>query len=103
MGERDSIWIEVAYALPEQQRLIRLDVAPGTTARDAVLASGTGELFPDLDTESCPLGVFGKAVEDGYILSEGDRVEIYRPLRHDPREHRRVLAARGKSVGKNSA
>jgi putative ubiquitin-RnfH superfamily antitoxin RatB of RatAB toxin-antitoxin module len=54
----------------------------------------------DLDAEHCPIGIFGKAVPDSRSLTEGDRVEIYRPLVNDPREQRRALAARGESMGK---
>jgi putative ubiquitin-RnfH superfamily antitoxin RatB of RatAB toxin-antitoxin module len=43
--------------------------------------------------------VFGKQVQDSYVLKSGDRLEIYRPLINDPRETRRRLAAEGKTMG----
>jgi putative ubiquitin-RnfH superfamily antitoxin RatB of RatAB toxin-antitoxin module len=46
-----------------------------------------------------PLGVFGKRVKPGHVLGEGDRVEIYRPLKADPKIVRRELAAMGKTMG----
>ena len=84
--------IEVVYALPERQTLVELEMRDGSTARQAALASGLAEQFPELDVEVIPLGVFGVAVDDDRVLEPGDRVELYRPLAMDPREARRVRA-----------
>ena len=62
MAEPASIAIEVVYALPERQALLRLSVPYGTRVREAVLLSGIAAQFPDLDVQNCPLGIFGKAV-----------------------------------------
>jgi len=44
------------------------------------------------------MGIFGKTVKaDQYVLNEGDRVEIYRPLIADPKEVRKARAAKLKS------
>jgi hypothetical protein len=99
--EGEKIEIEVVYALPERQKLLRLKVPAGTQAREALRLSGIVNDFPQLDVNSCPLGVFGEAVASDYELAEGDRVEIYRPLVNDPREIRRELAAHGASMGSN--
>ena len=99
MTEDEIIEIEVVYALPERQKLLRLKVPAGTKARDALRMSGIANDFPELDVNSCPLGVFGEAVTSEYELLEGDRIEIYRPLVNDPRETRRELAAHGASMG----
>jgi hypothetical protein len=40
------------------------------------------------------LGIFGEAVADERVLQAGDRVEIYRPLQHEPREARWLQVAR---------
>lgn len=96
---QQTIRIEVAYALPDEQRLVMLDVPAGTTARAAIDLAGLAEEFPQLDTAICPLGVFGRERPGSYVVQPGDRVEIYRPLLHEPRETRRKLAARGKTMG----
>lgn len=88
--------VEVVYARPERQWLIGLDVAPGTTAGEAIRASGILEKCPGLDVTN--IGVFGESVDHDYRLRSGDRVEIYRPLIADPRDARRELAKRGKSM-----
>ena len=36
--------------------------------------------FPELDIESSDVGIFGKAAPMTKVLSDGDRIEIYRPL-----------------------
>lgn len=86
--------VEVVYALPDQQPLIELDVAPGTTAAEAVTASGLPERFDELDPEA--LAIFGRACDPGTVLRAGDRVEILRPLQVDPREARRQRARSGR-------
>ncbi len=84
--------VEVAYARPERQRLVTVELAAGATARDAVYASGLAEEFPEIDPERAPLGVFGQACFGDAVLRAGDRVEIYRPLEIDPKEARRLRA-----------
>lgn len=84
--------IEVAYARPDDQRLVTLELGAGATARDAVRASGLVTEFPEDGLEQAPLGVFGRACADDTVLRAGDRVEIYRPLQVDPKEARRRRA-----------
>ena len=92
--------IEVAYATPEKQLILECEVDPDTAVRDVVRVSGIEQHFPDMDLEHCDLGVFGKSVADDFELSDGDRIEIYRPLIADPKEVRRQRAAKGLKTGK---
>jgi putative ubiquitin-RnfH superfamily antitoxin RatB of RatAB toxin-antitoxin module len=92
--------IEVAYATPEKQLILECEVDSGTAVRDVVRVSGIEQHFPDIDLENCDLGVFGKSVADDFELSDGDRIEIYRPLIADPKEVRRQRAAKGLKTGK---
>lgn len=94
--DKECLTVEVVYGLAERQELRRLDVAIGTTAREAVALSGMHEVFPNIDIASAPLGIFGKAVADHTVLRENDRVEIYRPLLIDPKEARRRRVAEKK-------
>lgn len=84
----NEIRIEVAYGLADQQSLYTLNVATGTTARQAVLQSDVQRDYPQADL-TAPLGIFGKVVRDDTILRENDRVELYRPLLADPKDARR--------------
>ncbi len=93
MGARTLI--EVAYATPEKQVILEREIEAGTCIRDAVRQSGINQHFPEIDVENCKLGIFSKPVAADYELSDGDRIEIYRPLIADPKEVRRQRAAQG--------
>ena len=94
--DKQEINIEVAYALAHKQKINKLRVPSGTTARQAALQSGLDTVFPDLDLATNPLGVFSRTINnpDEYQVSEGDRVELYRPLLADPKEARKRRAAK---------
>ncbi len=96
----DKILIEVAYATQQKQIILDSEIDPGTSAHDAVRQSGIDRHFPEIDPDSCDLGVFGKAIAADYELQNGDRIEIYRPLIADPKEVRRQRAARGRNMKK---
>jgi putative ubiquitin-RnfH superfamily antitoxin RatB of RatAB toxin-antitoxin module len=91
-----SIEIEVVYAAVDRQVLLPVAVPEGTTVRAAVLKSGMGQAFPELNVAQCPLGIFGKVIvdPDNRLVQSGDRIEIYRPLLADPKEVRRLRAAK---------
>ena len=88
--------IEVVFAAEDRQVLLGVKVAEGTSLREAVQASGIAAHFPDVDLADCPLGIFGKVVVDAgaRCVQAGDRIEIYRPLLADPKEVRRLRAAK---------
>ena len=90
------ITVEVAYALPDRQAIVELQVEEGTTALDAARLSGLTERFEGIDLENDKLGIFGKVVAPSQVLQPGERVEIYRPLIADPKEVRKARAARVK-------
>ena len=99
MADFDLINVEVAYALPHQQKIIAFLVEPGTTALQAVERSGIVKFFPDINMADIKLGIFGQSLGSkgettaaSHILHQGDRVEIYRPLICDPKDARRKRA-----------
>ena len=96
----ETINVEVAYALPEKQVIRAVNVDAGTTIGAAIVQSGIMMDFPDLELEDAKVGIFGKAAAMTTVLSDGDRVEIYRPLIADPKEVRRKRAAAGKKMKK---
>ena len=100
---KDKTLIEVAYATPQKQLILEHEVEAGSLAREAVRNCGIDQQFPEIDLESCEIGVFGKAVADDCPLNDGDRIEIYRPLIADPKEIRRQRAARGLKMKKGGA
>ena len=90
------IEIEVVYAAVDRQVLRTVSVPEGATVRDALLKSGIGDEFPELDLAECPVGIFGKVIANPEVrlIQAGDRIEIYRPLLADPKEVRRLRAAK---------
>jgi uncharacterized protein len=96
----EMINIELVYALPQEQNLMRLQVPQGTTVAEAITESGLLEKYPDIDLAKNKLGIFGKLTKQDVKLREKDRVEIYRPLIADPKEVRRQRAEEGKAMKK---
>lgn len=95
-----TIRVEVAYARPEQQALIPVEVPEGATLEQAIVQSRIQEQFPEIQLQTAKVGVFGKLGKLSAILRAGDRVEIYRPLLADPKEVRKQRAAEGKRTRK---
>ena len=100
MANADLIDVEVAYALPDEQVIIALEVEPGTTCEQAIQRSGILARFPQIDLAVNKVGVFGKLGRLDAVLWPGDRVEIYRALIADPKEMRKQRAAEGKKMKK---
>lgn len=98
----EVIAVEVAYALPDRQTLLRLKLPQGVTAIQAIEQSGMLDMHPEIDLASSKIGIFAKPVTLDRVLREGDRVEIYRPLIADPKVVRRQRAAEGKKMKKGS-
>lgn len=103
MSAVETINVEVAYALPEKQVILPVNVELGTTIGGAIVQSGIMMEFPELDLENSQVGIFGKVTAMTTVLSDGDRVEIYRPLIADPKEVRRKRAAEGKATRKGGS
>jgi len=103
MENAEKIPVEVAYALPDRQVILALDVAADASIEAVIRASGILAQFPEIDLASNKVGVFGKLGKLTDTLNPGDRVEIYRPLIADPKEVRKKRAAAGKVMKKGAA
>lgn len=90
----NTIRAEVCYAGPEGQFVLPVELPEGATLADAIAASGLAIRVPGLRIDDRHVGVFSKARPLDTPLRSGDRVEVYRPLRVDPRAARRERAAR---------
>lgn len=101
MAPDEFVNVEVAYAAPDKQLILKVEVPVGTTAAEAVRLSGIEEHFPEIRPGTSPLGIFSKKVKADRVVAEGDRIEIYRPLTADPKVVRRELAKLGKTMGKS--
>lgn len=96
----ESIAVEVVYALPQRQELMRLKLPAGGTVLQAIEASGLLQKYPEIDLAKNKVGVFGKLSRLDTALRDRDRVEIYRPLLADPKEVRKKRADEGKQTKK---
>ena len=90
--------VEVAYALPDKQSLVSLEVEEGTTIKEAIEASGVLDTYDQIDLTRDKVGIFSKFATLDTVLREKDRVEIYRPLIADPKKVRKERAAEGKAM-----
>lgn len=81
----------VVYATPAAQWIWRVTLADAATVRDALGAarSQAGAVDVPWDAE---VGIFGELCDPGAVPLDGDRIEIYRPLKADPKESRRERA-----------
>lgn len=88
--------VEVAYARPDEQALVAVEVEAGATVLDAIRKSKIQERFKEIDLDALKVGIFGKLTTLDAPLRPKDRVEIYRPLIADPKEVRKQRAKEGK-------
>ena len=95
-------YVEVVYARAEEQALVEVPFRAGMSALEAVERSGLMGEYPEISARALVLGIYGNRVEPGQLLSQGDRVEICRPLEADPREMRHALLAEGRVMGGGS-
>lgn len=102
MASVEKIPVEVAYALPDRQLILPVEVDDGTTLEGAIRMSGILEQFPAIDLSANKVGIFGKLARLTDTVRAGDRVEIYRPLIADPKKVRKERAAQGKAMKKGA-
>ena len=88
------IGVEVAFATPPRQAILRVEVPVGCTVAQAIELSGIHERFPGMRVAADAVGIFSRKVPLEHVLQDGDRVEIYRPLIADPKEARRARAGK---------
>ena len=96
----NNIKVEVAFARPDEQLIVEVEVPAEVTVEEVIKQSGILEKFPEIDLAVNKVGVFGKLTKLGNTLRPGDRIEIYRKLIADPKEVRRKRAADGKKMKK---
>ena len=84
-----SMSVTVVYAAADSQRCVTVNLARGSTIADAINRSRLLQEFPDIDLDVNKVGIYGELHELGDVPRDGDRIEIYRPLKVDPKELRR--------------
>lgn len=91
-----TIAVSVAYATPEVQELVEVEVPAGASARIAVERSGLVAAYA-LDLATLGVAIHGRRGSLDTTLDDGDRVELTRPLVADPKDVRRTRALARKS------
>ena len=86
------VQIEVAYAAPGRIVAKIYELTLPATVSDALAWATEDPAFIGVDIENASVGVFGLVVRRDHSLSDGDRLEIYRPLAVDPKAARRARA-----------
>lgn len=86
----DELTVEIVWSPAERQLAHHvLQVMPGTTAAQALQLAQTLGIGAPASGESWTVAVWGKVRPADYTLRSGDRIELLRPLRVDPKEARR--------------
>jgi putative ubiquitin-RnfH superfamily antitoxin RatB of RatAB toxin-antitoxin module len=88
-----KVWVVYSPA-PRQVREWQIGVTAGATVAQALAACEALDEFPQLKENRPVLGIWGRKTTPGHVLREGDRVEIYRGLRVDPKVARRERFSR---------
>ena len=86
----------VTWALPERQWTWRVSLEEGATVADALAAARLLAEGVEVSWEA-DVGIFGELCGRDAVPRDGDRIEILRPLRSDPKESRRARAAAGRA------
>ena len=89
----DSSWLRVtvAFCAPGVEDVSEVRLPRGSTVRDAIDAAQLLGRRPELQ-DAIDAGIWGRRCSLEQPLTEGDRVELYRPLTIDPMEGRRRRA-----------
>lgn len=101
-GKAGSALVTVIVAGEGRVTRHRVAVGPGTTVVEAVERSGALAEHPGLDPAALGYAIFGRVVRCDHAVEEGDRIEVLRPLLHDPKARRRALAREGRTLGRSA-
>jgi uncharacterized protein len=88
----EALRVDVVFAGAARVCRRSVRVEPGASVADAIQASGIADEIGSAGIDYSRVGVFGRAVSPATPLRDGDRIEIYRPLKIDPKEARRRRA-----------
>jgi putative ubiquitin-RnfH superfamily antitoxin RatB of RatAB toxin-antitoxin module len=86
----------VAYAAAEIQHLWHVELREDATVGDAIEAARELCWLRDIPWDTAPVGIFGELCERTDKPADQDRIELYRPLRSDPRARRRERVQRSR-------
>lgn len=82
---------------PRTVEELHLQLPDGTTIAEALTMAGWSLSLDSSKQPMCTCGIWGHKAAPGSVLRDGDRVELYRDLRVDPK-----VARRERFVGQGS-
>lgn len=86
----DSVKVTLVYSpVARQITEVTLSFVKPCRVLDALQQSGMLAQWPEIDRRDTVVGIWGKKVKLDTLLRDKDRVEVYRPLRVDPKVARR--------------
>src|SRR5690554_582497 len=74
MENVEHITVEVAYALPDEQTILEIEVPADCQVEDAIKRSGILERYPQIDLSTDKVGIFGKMCKLNATLRNKDRI-----------------------------
>lgn len=90
MADSAGLRVTVCYSPAPRETLEEDLLLPaGCTVAQALQTSGLFARFPGLDLREAGVGIWGRKARLEDLVRDGDRVEVYRPLRVDPKLARR--------------
>jgi len=96
----EKIQIEVVYGIPTSQKILAISVGNNTTIEEAINESGIKAFYDEIDLSVNKVGIWNRAAKLTDIVSDLDRIEIYRPMIADPKEVRKRRAEKAKEEGR---
>jgi putative ubiquitin-RnfH superfamily antitoxin RatB of RatAB toxin-antitoxin module len=94
----------VVCATPAEQLLWSVELPLSATIAEALesarAACGQAPACAGIAWDSAPVGIFGEVRARQELFADGDRIELYRALRCDPRERRRERVQRQRSAAR---
>ena len=90
MESKPALGITLVFS-PVQREVheVALELLEPMTVLQALQRSGLLQRFPEIDNQNIIVGVWGRKTTLDKLLRDQDRIEIFRPLRVDPKVARR--------------
>lgn len=76
--------VSVAYIHDQYQFWQSFNMDDNSTVLQAIERAGVLDLFTQINLQQHKVGIFGQSVALDSPLTEGDRIEIYRPIIWQP-------------------
>ena len=90
MAADERVQVTVVYSpAPRVVREWALSLVSGAKVSTALEASCLGTEFAGVDLAEASVGIWRRKVRLDQLLRDGDRIEVYRPLKVDPKLARR--------------